>query len=371
MLQQSQFRKSVSLPGPGMYTHKGIGLLGKWMGTEEIIFCKGLQSCHLGLRFAASKGGCFIWKRKIREFRWERKTRYEGKISASESKGFLQRQCLRKRGKEAVIFAGNRVLGRAGEGIICCKGEKVKPSLIPLYLVSVSRWQTAGAGSCLQHAALDQARRWRTLWSCPTLGLRPTIVVPGLKCFRSYLKLTFVQTFCYLRSCEGVPRRWCVLQACRCHAALRFLSSGVFLVAQVMLMPSDLITWWVTASLCPCCWVIAKFLGSQTAFFHIEVIQCELWWEEAAQHTSEGTAEMWTYWFGSQKLELINVRNNGRNWVLRSTSNSFSRRVCQTLLLRENMDLLAFSSRFLTVTRMKQEWRGKMRHVFWKNIQAD
>lgn len=52
-----------------MYTLKGIGLLGKLMGIEEIIFCKGLKSCHLGLRFAASKGGCFIWKRKIRELR--------------------------------------------------------------------------------------------------------------------------------------------------------------------------------------------------------------------------------------------------------------------------------------------------------------
>lgn len=34
------------------------------MGAEEIIFCKGLKSCHLGLRFAASKGGCSFGREK-------------------------------------------------------------------------------------------------------------------------------------------------------------------------------------------------------------------------------------------------------------------------------------------------------------------
>lgn len=111
-----------------------------------------------------------------------------------------------------------------------------------------------------------------------------------------------------------------------------------------------------------------RFLWYQGRLAHL---QCGLWWEEAAQHSSEGTVETWTYRFSSQKLELINAGNNGRNWVLRSTSNRFSRSICQTQLLGGNMDFLAFSSRFLTMTQTKQEWHGKMRHVFWKNIQAD
>lgn len=78
------------------------------MGTEEIIFCKGSKSCHLGLRFAASEDGCLIWKRKSEDLDEKEKTRYEGKISASESKGFLLLgHCVRKRGKEVVVFAGN------------------------------------------------------------------------------------------------------------------------------------------------------------------------------------------------------------------------------------------------------------------------
>lgn len=41
--------------------------------------------------------------------RKKRKTRYEGKISANESKGFLLLwHCLRKKWKEAVAFAGNK-----------------------------------------------------------------------------------------------------------------------------------------------------------------------------------------------------------------------------------------------------------------------
>lgn len=72
------------------------------------------------------------------------------------------------------------------------------------------------------------------------------------------------------------------------------------------------------------------FLWYQGRLSHL---QWELWWKEAAQHSSEGAAETWTYWFGSQKLELMNAGNNRRNWVLRSTSSSFSRRVCQTRLL--------------------------------------
>lgn len=273
-----------------------------------------------------------------------------------------------------MIFAGNSVLGRAGEGIIHCNGEKEKPSLIPLYLVSVSRcWQTAGAGSCLQHAALDRARHWRALWSCPTLGLCPTIVVPGLKCSWSYLKLTFVQTFVTWEvvrelhdvgvSCRHVPvmhlwDSWALGSSCSHNSCWCLQTQLPDESLQVCVCAVELLqSFWVPKPL--------SFVSRSSA------TQCELWWEEAAQHTSEGTAETWTYWFGSQKLELINVKNNGRNWVLRSTSNSFSRRVCQTLLLRGNTDFLAFSSRFLTVTRTKQEWCGKMRHVFWKNIQAD
>lgn len=51
-----------------------------------------------------------VWfgREKSEDLDEKEKTRYEGKISASESKGFLLLgHCVRKRGKEVVVFAGN------------------------------------------------------------------------------------------------------------------------------------------------------------------------------------------------------------------------------------------------------------------------
>lgn len=76
----------------------------------------------------------------------------------------------------------------------------------------------------------------------PHLGVVPHHCYPRAKMFLELPKTYLCANFCYLRSCEGAPRRWCVLQACPCHAPLRFLSSGVFLLTQLMLMPSDSIT---------------------------------------------------------------------------------------------------------------------------------
>lgn len=180
------------------------------MGIEKIIFCRGLKSCHLGLRFAASKGGCFIWKTKIKEFRLERKTRYEGKINANESKGFLLLgHYLRKRGKEAVVFVGNNVLGTAGEGIIHCNGGERKPKSLCSFLCIcclcpvIDRLQELGAVCSTQP------------WTGPGTGEpcvspwvhAPPIVVTGLKCSLGYPKLSFANFLLpeKLWSCRHVP----------------------------------------------------------------------------------------------------------------------------------------------------------------------